>query len=1160
MRMRLWAGAFTAICLALVAVGPTGAYTPRKMVAGFDTASDIASMRIFGPGVRMKLNTAPAFIHQGTGSLEIIADESKNPRKGGVRPTLRMTFSRSIDLKKYREMTLWVYVPKSAAAHFFGRYDVRLAVNRGNPYWSMADVSPGWNHVVWNFARHPQNAIAGSGSGATRFLPKMRVLQINFGPLMNGYGLSKIYVDDLRLVPMRRLVSTTPEELESVLGNDDSWSRRYQAVGRLRAIGGLKVLPAIMNATEDHVPLVRGAAWRAMEAIVRSSGKSAWPDLLDALHIGTPRQRIAVVHLVSRLGVAEMGKKVIPVLQGELLDNDYYTRSAARQGLVKLGVTEGQIAIHLAGMLQSPDGQRVHDALRVLADIGPAATPALPAILKVLRNSAEPLVTRQWALRAAWWTNDHVLKPADWIVGLKHGAMGVYRHLPNLAMIRLEAAGVSSVGILSRELLGAKSPVVRARAAEAFSHMRPAVIKLAAGALQKALHDSAWYVAWQAGRDLHRAGLPVRQLKPLQVRLAGAPVTVVRHGDEVILANGKVRMVFDKTAIDPGPVSVQLDGGTNMVHSRWVHHILAFRHSKANNMFERQWLQKVGGSPINKHFVQAIIHRGPEEAEYVYTFPADHASPFRWEEHYVLRRGNSGFYVYFVLRNMTGKAMPNSIYQGSSQSIGLEFNFLVAATRSLFTTKIMSDNLRGPTSFGFPRQNYLQYPDIYQATWRLPNGEVDAKHEWMNYERMSHVTGLVGPKYGLWLVFPSYSFLDGTEPLLQMTAFVGPLFIIGMDNKYYVPTATYVGAHWKKIYGPMYFYLDKGPNREEMWIAAKRAALARRHAWPLHWVKNAFYQSRGAVEGTVGVSLKKAEKDGRKGAPLKRAWVILSLPPKNVPADLYGAWLRNIGSFMYWTRSDANGHFLIKNVEPGKYDLFVWKSGILGEARRNGLVVKGSKTLKESRLDIHPLKFGKTVWQIGTPTRTVTQFRNGGNFHIWENYLRYGMNFPHGVNYYIGKSNAKKDWNYLQPAIVQGHQTPTTWNIHFNLADAPTGYPVLTLVCGGRYARMNVFANGQKIGSIHTNVGLQLVRTAPYGELIIRNFNFSRRLLHKGKNIISLSFASSVPGNEIHGIYRATLAGGKVARKVRQNWTSFMAYDCIRLSMAKTPPHGQVGK
>ncbi len=1140
--------------LALAAGSRAGAYTPRKLLSGFDTAHSLSHMRLFGPGVSMQLNTQKKYVHQGAGSLEIIADEAKNPHKGGVRPTLQIRFAHAVNLKKYREMSLWVYVPASSAAHFFGRYDVRLAVNRGNPYWSMADVVPGWNHVVWNFARHPQNAIAGSGSGATRFLPMMQMLQINFGPLMSGYGRSRIYVDDLRLVPMRRLVSTTPEELESVLGNDDSWSRRYQAVGRLRAIGTLAVLPALISAANDHVPLIRGAARRAMLQTAESNGRAVWPDLEDTLHIGTPRERLAVVRLIARLGTAKLGPQAVDTLRAELLDNDYYTRTAARAGLKKLGVSPVRIADHLAKLLVSGSPRKVHAALRVLADIGPAASPALPAILQVLRNSALPIGTRQWALRAAWWTNDHVLKPSDWVIGLQPGAMAVYRHLPNLAMIRLEAAGAGAVAPLTHVLLDSKNPVVRARAAEAFDHMRRGVVRTAEAALKKAASDPAWYVAWQARQDLLRAGIAAagRALNP--VKADHSPVTVAKRGNEVIFSNGTVRMVFNRNAIDPGPVSVQLDGGTNLVHARWVHHILAFRHSKADNMFERQWMQKIGGSPINKHFKQAVVSSGPEQAEYVYTFPSDHVSPYHWEEHYVLRRGNSGFYVYFVLRNVTGKAMPNSIYQGNDQSIGLEFNFLVAATRSLFTTKVLSDNLRGPTSFGFPRQNYLQYPDIYQATWRLPNGEVDAKHEWMNYERMSHVMGLVGPKNGLWLIFPSHSFLDGTEPLLQMTAFVGPLFIIGMDNKYYVPTETYVGAHWQKLYGPMYFYLDKGPNREEMWIAAKRAALKRRESWPFRWVKNKFYQSRGTVRGTVGVAdFKGSSAHGLPGASGKRAWVILSLPPKHVPADLYGSWLRNVGSFMYWTRADAQGRYQIKNVEPGKYDLFVWKSGVLGEARRNGLTVKPGITLTESPLIIHPLTFGRTVWQIGRATRTVTQYRNGGNFHIWENYLRYGMNFPHGVNYYIGKSNPKKDWNYLQPAIVQGHKTPTTWNIHFTLATAPKDYPVLTIVGGGRYARMNVFANAVRIGSIHTNIGLELVRTAPYGELIIRNFHFSPKLLQKGKNVISLSFASSVPGNMPKGIYRATLAGGKVARQVRQNWTSFMAYDVIRLSMAKTP-------
>ncbi len=1125
-----------------------GTVSQRPFVVHFNSPSTLKHIRIFGRGVSMKFNTHARYIHQEIGSLEIIANEKENyphrrqrsskttpnskkarPRSGygDVRPAIVIHCVQPINLRLYRAISLWVYVPKSAAAHFFGRYDVRLAVNGGNPYWSFADVSPGWNYVVWNFARHPQNAIAGSGSGATRFLPVMHSLTINLGPLMSGYGLAKVYIDDIRLVPMRRLVCTTAEELESDLGNDDSWSRRYQDVQRLKAIGGLRVLPALINATEDSVPLIRGTARRAMATVVEAVGKAAKADLLDTMHLGTPRMRLAVVQLLIHMGPEKLGRWVIPQLKRALLDNDFYVRRTARYGLAHLGISQRQSAEYLMTLLSQP--ARRYAAIRCLAEIGPAAKPAIPDELKIIRNGNNPLKLRLWALRAVWWTHERFLKPADWVLALNPHSNRVYRHLTDLAMLRLEKAGGPGVTVLTHALGDSQDPVVQARAAEALGHVKRKVLVDAVPALQKALHDPATYVAWQAKYDLHRLNPAKYSLaEPAASRTQAAPVTITHHGDETIFSNGLVRMVFNKTSIDPGPVSVQLDNGPNLVHSRWVHHILAFRKSKATNMFERQWLQKLGGCPINKNFQQTITHNSKGEAEYVYTFPATSTAPLTWEEHYVLRRGNHGFYVYFLLKNMTGKAMPQSIYPGNAQSIALEFNFLVAATRSLFKTKMLNDNLRGPISLGFPRQNYLQYPDIYQATWRLPNGEVDAKHEWMNYERMSHVIGLAGPRYGLWLIFPSHSFLDGTEPLLQMTSFVGPLFIIGMDKKYYVPACTYVSAHWQKLYGPMYFYLNTGANTDAMWIAAKRKALQKEAQWPFAWLHNKAYHQRGSVTGKVAIA---------NGASPRKAWVILSLPPKKVPANLYGSWLRNVNSYMYWTRAKADGSYAIKNVAPGHYDLFVWKSGILGEARRNGIVVKNGKTDAEKLLTLTPLSFGKTLWQIGVANRTVTEFRNGGNFHIWENYLRYGKDFPHGVNYTIGKSTLARDWNYLQPAIVQGHRTPTTWNIHFKLQKVPAGSPVLTMVCGGRNARLTILANGQRIGQIHTSIGLQYVRTAPYGELIIENFHVARGVLHTGWNDIALTFANSADN------------AGRHIRQARQNWTSFMAYDCIRLSV-----------
>ncbi len=1133
-----WRSSGVAALALTISCGCAFAGNYRRVLKRFDAPSSLDSVRILGKGVSGRINTNGKHIHSGKGSLEIVADQKQNAGKW-VRPFLSIP-TPAIKLSKYREITLWVYVPKRAAKHFFGRYDVRLSVNHGHPAWSLADVSPGWNHVVWNFARRPQNAIAGSGSESTRSLPTMHRLEISFGPLMNNYGMARIYVDDIRLVPMRRLVSRTREQLEAVLGNDESWSRRYQAVMRLRKIGGLRVLPALLSAANDFTSLIRAQSRRAVFSVVKAVGRRAAPDLRDALAIGPPRTRRAVVAMLGKLGPEKLGPWVIPSLRRALLDNDYFVRHAALASLRQLGTPYGSSAKYLAAKLNLSNPRQCRAAIRCLSEIGPTAKPAIPAMLALARDGKAPLKLRCWAVRAVWWTHERYLTPADWALPLALRPGQVFRHLIDLAMMRLERGGAKALPVITHALLTAKNPVVRARAAEILDHMDPAQAKAASADLRQAMHDHVWYVRWQARQDLARitkftsagarAGRPHQPRALERIAHAAPPVTVTKKGNTVIFDNGRVQMVFKKTSINPGPVSVRLNGGPNEVHARWVKSILAFRKSPANNMFERQWLQKLGGSPIDKHFQQKIIQQSPRQAQYVFTFPAEGPAWLEWQEHFVLRRGKSGFYVYFVLRNTSGKAKPRSVDTGDAQSVALEFNFLMAATRHLFTRKILSDNLRGPTSFGFPRDDYLQFPDIYQATWRLPNGEVDAKHEWINFQDMSPVLGLAGPKYGLWMIFPSADYRGGTEPKLQLTAFVGPLFIISLENKYFVPSDVYIGAHWQKVYGPMFIYLNKGPNSESMWIDAKRQAQRQKRRWPFRWVTNKSYHQRGTVTGMVAIAGKHSP---------TRAWAILSLPKPHSPKNLYGQWLRNVGSYMYWTRVRPGGHFIIRNVHAGRYDLFVWKKGILGEVRKNGLVVRAGQTLRTGLTTLVPTHHGKLLWQVGVPNRGVGEFRNGRNFHIWENYLRYGMEFPHGVNYTIGKSNPRFDWNYLEPAVIEGHKTPTVWKIHFSLKRVPAGRPLLTLICGGRQARMNVLVNGHVVGRIHTNVGLQYVRTAPYGELLNEQFRFKRSRLRPGKNTVALSFR--IPAGKRGNPRRLGL--------VHQSWTSFMAYDVIRMEM-----------
>jgi rhamnogalacturonan endolyase len=235
-----------------------------------------------------------------------------------------------------------------------------------------------------------------------------------------------------------------------------------------------------------------------------------------------------------------------------------------------------------------------------------------------------------------------------------------------------------------------------------------------------------------------------------------------------------------------------------------------------------------------------------------------------------------------------------------------------------------------------------------------------------------------------------------------------------------------------------------------------------------------------------------------------------------------------------------DGSFFIPKVRSGNYDLFIWHEGIYGEFKKNGLFVRDGENLDVGKCILIPRDNGHLLWQLGEPNRTVTEFKNGGNFHQWDTYLRYQSDFPHGMNFKIGKSDPQKDWNYLQPAIIQGEEEPTSAGITFEFDASIPGDPLLTVVAGGRSVSMDILINGKKIGDLKiTRIGLQHIRTVPFGELTVHKYPFDRSLLQTGANQLTLRFAGA----------------GEATEETKQwnypKWTSYIAYDFIRLEMVE---------
>jgi rhamnogalacturonan endolyase len=245
-------------------------------------------------------------------------------------------------------------------------------------------------------------------------------------------------------------------------------------------------------------------------------------------------------------------------------------------------------------------------------------------------------------------------------------------------------------------------------------------------------------------------------------------------------------------------------------------------------------------------------------------------------------------------------------------------------------------------------------------------------------------------------------------------------------------------------------------------------------------------------------------------------------------------WQRDAKFYQFWTRADAEGRFTIRNVRPGAYTLHAIADGVLGEFTLTNVVVAAGNEKPLGELAWQPVRFGRQLWEIGVPDRTAREFRHGDHYWKWGLYFDYPKEFPQDVNFVIGKSDWRRDWNYVQPPRIESHDVPvvgedeegnefvmaervrggggravrsTKWGINFDLPQAPAGKATLRLAFCGTHQGCNVevIVNGESVGDTGTLPSTSAMQRdgirAYWVEVPI---SFSAAKLRSGKNVIQL--------------------------------------------------------
>jgi len=535
---------------------------------------------------------------------------------------------------------------------------------------------------------------------------------------------------------------------------------------------------------------------------------------------------------------------------------------------------------------------------------------------------------------------------------------------------------------------------------------------------------------------------------------------------------------------------------------------------------------------------QDPAQNGGALGEIVLRFPYQGQSntvPLDIEIRYSLRRGDPGLYCWTVAEHAAKYPPFNIAVCTVCFKLNPDvFDFLSVDSRRQRQMASGEDWVKGE------RLNLLE---ARRLTTGLRKGEVEHKYDYNVLFSQTPAWGWSSTRHkiGLFLVNPSIEYLDGTPVKVDYVGHIDgkpslpadPTLLLIWHGSHYGGRGIQIkdGEHWRKIVGPFLLYCNVGESPNAMWQDALARARTEQQAWPYAWADAPGYEhasQRGSVSGQLILRDPQATNLTASGA-----WVGLAHPPYQATFNRGGPitidWQTDGKHYQYWARCGADGRFTIPHARPGCYTLYAFTDGVLGEFSRSNVCVEAGKTTELGEMTWTPVRYGKQIWEIGIPNRSAEEFRHGDHFWQWGLYNLYPQEFPNDVDYVVGKSDWRHDWNYAQPPRPNGKGgwSNTTWRIHFDLPSNPTGTAVLRLaICGARGGPVDVVVNGKPIGSTGElpESGVMHRDGIRSYSLTVRDLRFDAALLRAGSNTIELT-------------------------KHVRTWTDGVLYDYLRLEL-----------
>ncbi|CAN0872363.1 Rhamnogalacturonate lyase, partial [Linum grandiflorum] len=462
-------------------------------------------------------------------------------------------------------------------------------------------------------------------------------------------------------------------------------------------------------------------------------------------------------------------------------------------------------------------------------------------------------------------------------------------------------------------------------------------------------------------------------------------------------------------------------------------------------------------------------------------------APLNVEKRFIMRRGSPGFYTYAVVERLQG--WPDTLmdqFRLVFKLDGKRFDYMAISEERQRVMPTQEDRNKGI------QLAYKEAVLLKNTSNKAFEGEVDDKYQYSLEHQDNKVNGWVSTKDGIgfWLIFPSSEFRTGGPTKQELTSHVGPT-LLGMEEE--------------------------------------------ERSWPYDFVHSHDFptrQQRGTVSGQFFIHDRFLKMNNSNNIMYGRgAHLGLAMPGEA------GSWQRDGKHYQFWNTTDNSGFFSIENIRPGKYNLYGFVLGVLGDYKfHQDITVSPGSHTKLGSIKFNPPRSGPTLWEIGVADRSAGEFFIPKPESLYFNKLysnmksdwyrqyglwkRYSELYPtEDVNFTIGVSDYTKDWYFAQVTREVkdayhsnvSHYKATNWRINFELNQVEVGrnYTFRMALAAAFDARIDVIFNYPRVRyPVYTTdrVGTDngIARHGIHGLHWIYSINVPWNVLLKGTNTLVL--------------------------------------------------------